>query len=117
MALSSALELPGSPVEQGSLETRTRYWSPAALLGVGVTISAPVCTVLAYDPANSATTTNVTSTVVAAGSPFLGSGAFAGMVGVTLHALTIGQEYRVTLSATCSDASVVEAYFRVRCLL
>ena len=119
MPIASAKELPGSPVEQERQEQITRYWSPVALLGTGVTISLPTCVVLSYDPANPSLTTDVSATVLLAGSPFLGSGVNAGFVGWTIarNTLVVGTEYRCMLGCTGSDGSVVAAYLRIRVLL
>lgn len=119
MPILSTLELPGSPQEQASWATETWYWSPASELAAGATISAPTCTVLQYDPAyaaNLADGKDVTASVVAAGSPFVGSGSYAGTVGVTIQSLAPGYEYEVRLGCTSSDGNKPGRFFRLRCL-
>lgn len=119
MAIVSQLELPGSPVEQASWGSTTYYWDPTNDLATGETVSNPAAAVLQYDPRYPSDTKDVTATVLAAGSPFLGSGANAGQVGITLaaNALAPGYEYRVQLSVLASGGHTPARYFRVRCLL
>ncbi|MGI8915211.1 MAG: hypothetical protein ACR2JY_15735 [Chloroflexota bacterium] len=119
MAMVSQLELPGSPTEQASAGATTYYWDPTAELAAGETISNPVVLVLEYDPRYPADTKDVTATVAAAGSPFLGRGANAGQVGVTIPAnvLVAGYEYRVQLSVLASGGHAPVRFFRLRCQL
>ena len=119
MALLSQLELPGSPTEQASFGATTYYWDPTAELASGETISSPAATVLEYDPRYPLDTKDVTATVAAAGSPFLGSGTNAGQVGITIPAgvLTAGYEYRVQLSALASGGHTPARFFRIRCFM
>jgi hypothetical protein len=119
MVILSQLELPGSPTEQASFGATTYYWDPTAELAAGETLSSPAATVLQYDPRYPTDTKDVTATAVAAGSPFLGSGANAGQVGVTIPAsvLTAGYEYRVQLSVLASGGHTPARFFRIRCLL
>lgn len=119
MVILSQLELPGSPTEQASYGATTYYWDPTAELAAGETLSSPLATVLQYDPRYPTDTKDVTATVVAAGSPFLGSGANAGQVGITISAgvLAAGYEYRVQLSVLASGGHTPARFFRIRCLL
>ena len=119
MALISQLELPGSPTEQASVGATTYYWDPTAELAAGETISGPAALVLEYDPRYPTDTKDVTATVVAAGSPFMGNGANAGQAGVTIPAngLTPGYEYRVQLSVQASGGHTPVRFFRIRCLV
>ena len=116
MALLSQLELPGSPTEQAVAGATTYYWDPTAELATGETLSSPSAVVLEFDPRYPVDTKDVTSTVVAAGSPFLGSGVNAGQVGITIPAgvLLAGYEYRVQLSVIASGGHTPARYFRVR---
>ena len=120
MSIVSQLELPGSPVEQASWSQSTYYWDPSAELQAGETISAPTCTVYEYDPSyaqNVGDSKDVTSTVLAAGSPAIGSGAYANMVQVVISAnvLVPGYIYQVRLGCTGSAGSTPARFFRVRC--
>ena len=121
MALVSTLELPGSPAEVSSTAPATAfYWNDTAELQTGETLSAPVCTILEYDPRYPLDTEDVTATVQAAGSPaIVASGVNAGDVSVTIKAasLTAGYEYRVMLSATGSLGTNPQRYFRIVCKL
>lgn len=114
MPLPSQRELSGSPVEQLSTETSNYYWSPALAVTAGSTFSAPTVTIYEYDPAYPYDTKDVTATVCAAGAT-MGTGTYAGEVGVTIKALTAGYEYRVQLGCTSSDGNVPGEYFRIRC--
>ena len=119
MAIISQLELPGSPTEQASGGAATYYWDPTAELASGETLSSPAVVVLEYDPRYPTDTKDVTATVAGAGSPFLGSGANAGQVGITIPAnvLTAGYEYRVQLSVAASGGHTPARFFRIRCFL
>jgi len=134
MAIISQLELVGSPVEQASWSAGTFYWDPSGAqppavnvlpspvneLGSGETISAPTAKVLQYDPAyaaNVADAKDVSSTVLASGSPTIGTGAHANQVKVALqaNALVPGLEYRIQLTCTGSLGATPARFFRVRC--
>lgn len=117
--LVSQLELPGSPYEQASYATQTYWWNPAATgdLGSGETVTNLGAKVLQYDPRSPWDAVDVTATVLAAGSPFVGTGSYAGEVGVTVQGLTAGYEYRVALWFTASTAHTPGRFFRVRCLV
>jgi hypothetical protein len=119
VAIVSQLELPGSPTEQASFGATTYYWDPTAELAAGETLSSPAATVLQYDPRYPTDTRDLTATVVAAGSPFLGSGANTGQIGITVPAgvLTAGYEYRVQVSALASGGHTPARFFRIRCLV
>ena len=117
MALVSQLELPGSPSEQASYATQTYYWDPAAELASGETVSGPGAKALQYDPHYPWDTMDVTATVLAAGSPFVGMGTYANQVGVTVQGLTPGYEYRVELWFTAAAGHVPGRFFRVRCVV
>ncbi len=119
MAVVSQLELPGSPAEQASDATVTYYWNPAATgdLESGETVTSPGAKVLQYDPRFPWDTVDVTASVLAAGSPFVGTGVYAAEVGVTMQGLVPGYEYRVALWFTASGGHVPGRFFRVRCLV
>jgi|GEM_PF-5578110 len=119
MPIVSQLELPGSPTEQASWGSTTYYWNPANDLAVGETISSPAAKVLKYDPTYPNDVTDVTTAVLAAGSPFLGTGGNAGQVGLTVAAgmLTPGYEYRVQLSVAASGGHTPARFFRIRCVV
>jgi len=119
MPTLSTLELPGSPQEQASWATETWYWSPANELATGAVVSAPTCTVYQYDPAyaaNAADRQDVTASVLAAGSPFIGGGSYANTVRMTMHSLAPGYEYEVRLGCTSSDGNKPGRFFRLRCI-
>jgi hypothetical protein len=115
----SQLELPGSPEEQASYAVVTYWWNPAATgdLGSGETVTNPGAKVLQYDPRYPWDTVDVTASVLAAGSPFAGTGSYASQIGVTLQGLIAGYEYRVALWFTASAAHTPGRFFRVRCLV
>ena len=118
MPQSSQLELPGSPIEAASwAPAQTVYWNPGPALQAGETINTPVCVVLQYDPDYPNDTKSVGGALLASGSPFLGSGANAGMVGVTFVAAGFapGYEYRVELSCLSSAGTNPAAFIRVKC--
>lgn len=114
MPLPSPDELPGSPVSQTSWASDNYFWDPSAEVSSGSTFSAPTATIYEYDPAYPSDAKDVTATVCAGGA-FMGSGANANQVGVTITALTAGYEYRVQLGCASSDGNQPGAYFRVRC--
>ena len=116
MPIVSQLELLGSPTEQASYGATTYYWNPANDLAAGETISVPAAKVLQYDPAYPNDTKDVSSTALAAGSPFLGTGTYAGQVGLTVPVggLTPGYEYRVQVSCLASGGHTPARFFRVR---
>ncbi|MCL4545111.1 MAG: hypothetical protein M1118_11025 [Chloroflexi bacterium] len=119
MAVVSQLELPGSPSEQASYAVITYYWNPAQTgdLASGETVTNPGAKVLQYDPRYPWDTVDVTATTLAAGSPFVGTGAYAAEVGVTVQDLVPGYEYRVELWFTASGGHTPGRFFRVRCLV
>ena len=119
MAIISTLELPGSPTELSSTAPASSfYWNASLELLSGETLSAPICTVLEYDPRYPTDTKDVSTTVLAVGSPsIVASGTYAGDVQVTIAAgvLIAGYEYRVMMSATGSLGTSPQRYFRIRC--
>jgi len=119
--LVSQRELPSSPVEQLSgSDIETYYWDPSGELDVSESITLPTAKVYQYDPGNAASPsayTDVTSTVLLAGSPFIGVGAHANQIGVTVQNLVPQKEYRVELGFTASANHKPERFFRIMCQL
>ena len=105
----SQLELAGSPYEQGSRETVTYSWTP--VLAAGEACTAAQAAAFEYDPAYPNDTKDVSSAVLATGTPTVSNGT----VSVTVQALTPGYEYRVEVWSAPSATHVEERFLRVRC--
>ena len=118
MPTASMLELENSPSELASWAlASTYYWDPTPEMQSGEVPTSPTCVVLQYDPRYPADTRDVSSTVLAAGSPTVGTGSHASQVqvGVRAAVLVPGYEYRFDLTTMGSLGTACARFFRLIC--